>query len=65
MAYKQRWLGYFDALDADGSGEIDPGDLSYATKVFYNFFLHLFFYIYFIYIFFLPCIYFFALHIAD
>jgi Ca2+-binding EF-hand superfamily protein len=34
MAYKQRWLEYFDALDADGSGDIDPGDLSYATKVY-------------------------------
>eukprot|EP00026_Physarum_polycephalum_P016767 Phypoly_transcript_17763.p1 GENE.Phypoly_transcript_17763~~Phypoly_transcript_17763.p1 ORF type:complete len:187 (+),score=38.14 Phypoly_transcript_17763:99-659(+) len=34
MAYKQRWLEYFEALDADGSGAIDPGDLSYATKTF-------------------------------
>jgi hypothetical protein len=34
MAYKQRWLDYFEVLDADGSGFIDPGDLKYATQVF-------------------------------
>jgi hypothetical protein len=33
MAYKQRWLSYFDVLDADGSGFVDMADLAYSNKV--------------------------------
>jgi hypothetical protein len=33
MAYKQRWLGYFEKLDADKSGFVDLADLEYSNKV--------------------------------
>lgn len=43
MAYKQRWLEYFDVLDGDNSGFIDAGDLKYYTKVIiFLFFLYWF-----------------------
>eukprot|EP00026_Physarum_polycephalum_P017296 Phypoly_transcript_18472.p1 GENE.Phypoly_transcript_18472~~Phypoly_transcript_18472.p1 ORF type:complete len:202 (+),score=49.84 Phypoly_transcript_18472:34-606(+) len=34
MAYKQRWLEYFELLDADKSGFIDLGDLANATDMY-------------------------------
>jgi len=32
MAYKQRWLDYFELLDANGNGTIDAGDVGAAGE---------------------------------
>ena len=39
MAYKQRWLEYFELLDIDKSGFVDLADLDNAIKVNLYFFL--------------------------
>lgn len=33
MAYKQRWLEFFDLMDANDNGFIEPGDAAVMAKV--------------------------------
>jgi hypothetical protein len=43
MAYKQRWLAYFERLDADKSGFVDPNDTKYYNQVCFSFSLFIYF----------------------
>jgi hypothetical protein len=45
MAYKQRWLGYFEQFDTNHDGFIEPSDAVVVAQVFFVLFLFCFYFI--------------------